>query len=92
MFSLGGGSWKKRAERFARREEEVSASMIRSERNGRSEFQRTPLAPTRCRANINVDVIAWKREGELAEVAAVETDVIYRRRYVFRTQSSEWNA
>lgn len=65
------------------------AGMIRSELNRRPEFQRISRPPG-CRANANgSDRGGGKDDGGRR---AVETDVMHRRRYVFRMQSSEWNA
>jgi len=61
--------------------------VIRPELNQRSEFQRVSCRLVAARMQM---VRCPDRGGGKPEVAG--TDVMYRRRYVFRMQSSEWNA
>lgn len=65
------------------------AIVIRSELNRRSEFQRVSCRLVAARMQMAMPRSRGRKTGGRHRVG---TDVMYRRRYVFRMQSSEWNA
>lgn len=65
------------------------AIVIRSELNQRSEFQRVSCRLVAARMQMAMSRSRGRKTGGRRRVG---TDVMYRRRYVFRMQSSEWNA
>lgn len=64
------------------------AIVIRSELNRRSEFQRVSCRLVAARMQMAMSRSWGRKTGGRRR----GTDVMYRRRYVFRMQSSEWNA